>query len=107
VSKEGRASEAGRIIVPAACLMMMLGVGSATAQSGSGPAQTVNTVAGTQAGGAPTAGPLPAQDTAASAGGELKLVVALFRHGVRAPLDGFTDTVAKAHSRIILFASSM
>src|SRR6185295_16566538 len=39
-----------------------------------------------------------AEESAAADAGELQLVVALFRHGVRAPLKGFSDT-AKDHSK--------
>src|SRR2546425_2910985 len=50
--------------------------------------------AGSPVAGAPSAGGSPV-----AADRELKLVVALFRHGVRAPLDGFTDESANAHSK--------
>ena len=37
-------------------------------------------------------------EAAVADGGDLQVVVALFRHGVRAPLKGFADT-AKDHSK--------
>jgi hypothetical protein len=45
--------------------------------------------------GSPSSGRTPAQDNALQADGDLKFVVALFRHGVRAPLEAFGDSANK------------
>lgn len=77
--------------------LMMLGVVSALAQSGSESVQAVNIVAGAHAAGTATASPLPMQHGAAATDADLVLVVALFRHSIRAPLQDFGSS-AKDHS---------
>lgn len=71
--------------------LMILGVVSARAQSGGEAVQAANIVAA-------TASPLPTHDGAAAADEELRLVVALFRHGVRAPSKDFNEEANKFHS---------
>jgi len=75
------------------CLLSVLGAGSAKAQPGQRHISAVNAVVGTQPG-----APRALQGTSAPADGELKLVVALFHHAVRAPLEGF-GSHAKEHSK--------
>ena len=82
--------------VLAILLFRMLGAG-ARAQS-DGKAISIKSTAATQAATGVIAGPAPAQGKSLSANGELKFVVALFRHGVRAPLKAFSEK-AGLHSQ--------
>ena len=66
------------------CLALLLCLGNAIAQSGSESASAGK--------------PVIAQEKSASADGDLKLVVALFRHGVRAPLKKFAEEEAPKHA---------
>jgi 4-phytase / acid phosphatase len=74
-------------------LLVTLGTHIARAQSGA----NIHAGAEAQAAIAVTANGLDAQEKAKAAAdeGELQLVVALFRHGIRAPLKGFYDNAGK------------
>jgi 4-phytase/acid phosphatase len=74
-------------------LWWTLGTG-AKAQPESKPVSTAKT-APAQPAGTPSPARTAAQDNAPPADGDLKFVVALFRHGVRAPLKEFADNANK------------
>ena len=81
------------------CLFLMLAAaGGARTRADCKTIPVVNSIVATQAATGVVASPAPAQGNFPSADGELKLVVALFRHGVRAPLQAFA-TRAGDHSK--------
>jgi 4-phytase/acid phosphatase len=88
---DGKTGSTRILAVMAAGLLVMLGAHIAGAQAGA----HVNAGSETQAASAVSANGLDAQDTSAADEGELQLVVALFRHGIRAPLKGFYDKAGK------------